>query len=564
VAEAPKFFTILALAPRVVLAGSFARGLTRSEDAGATWKPVADGPASVNALASTNDGRVLAGTGAGVAVSHDRGVSWRGAGLEGMTVYAVLATAATVLAGTTQGLFRLTDGAWRPVPGLEGTVVYRLVVAAGGAVVVATDGVGVWRIDGDGAARPDGLAGHTVHALALDEAGRVVAGTNGRGVHVQHTERQWQPMSAGLPDTVVHVLVSGRDAAVFAGTGAGVARFDGDRWLPLHDGLPDRRIFSLAVDGDGRVFAGSYDGVWTLGADGLRWTRVDTGLAAASAYSVAIGRSGLTYAGTASGVRCSGNLGETWTAADAGLEGLTAYAFLEREAGDVLAATDDGVFRRQGDGPWERCGLEGEWVFTLTAAGGSLLAGTRGHGLRRSTDDGRTWRPANDGLDYFLVNDVLATSWGELFLAAGEVIAGRKTGGLFRSSDAGCTWMAAETEPVAVYRVVETHDGSLVAGAQRCRVLVSGDRGDSWRPLDTTGMVDTKVFALAASGEALVLGTAGGLLRSFDGAQTWEPIGRGLPEPTAFDLAVAPAGELLAATPAGVWRSLDGGTSWSC
>jgi ligand-binding sensor domain-containing protein len=570
VSEPPKFFALLATADGAVVGGSFARGLTRSAD-GHRWEPVVGGPASVNALAVAVGGRILAGTGAGVAVSTDGGASWDGAGLEGETVYAIESNGRSVVAGTqAHGAFVCTIGRWDwwPVEGLEGRTVFRLLRRAGDEVWAGTADDGVWWIDGRAGAVRGGLEGRTIHGLTSDDHGRLVAGTNGDGVHWCDDGRTWRPLNVGLPDPVVHTVVSDDHAGLLAGTGAGVARWDegAAAWSVLGRAISDRRIFSLAVGPDGRVFAGSYDGVWSLDLGTDRWARLDTGLAIADAYAVDASPSGAVHAGTADGVRRSDDGGRTWTAANAGLENLTGYCFYQRADGAVLTGTDDGMFGRTGLGPWERSGLEGEWVFALTdARAGVILAGTRGHGVHRSCDGGRSWLPANDGLRHPLVNHLFRTSWDEVFVAGGEVVGGHKTGGMARSDDTGVTWTSIAIEPVAVYRLAEDAMGTLYAAAQRCRLFVSTDRGRHWDMSDTTGLVDTKCYSLAAIGDGrLVLGTAGGLLRSVDQGRHWTSIGHGLPEPTAFDLAVAASGRVLAATPAGVWRSPDGGTTWTC
>jgi len=59
-----------------------------------------------------------------------------------------------------------------------------------------------------------------------------------------------------------------------------------------------------------------------------------------------------------------------------------------------FAGMDDGWFRWDGD-EWERCGNTRTYCFAID--GETVYAGQRGSGVLRSTDDGLTWEPVNDG-----------------------------------------------------------------------------------------------------------------------------------------------------------------------
>lgn len=92
-------------------------------------------------------------------------------------------------------------------------------------------------------------------------------------------------------------------------------------------------------------------------------------------------------------------------------------------------------------------------------------------------------------------------------------------------------------------------------------VAASGDRGASWRALDS-GLPTTAVSALAydASGE-LVAGTAAGFFRWTGDA--WKAPTSGLGKTDVRAIAISPAGHLYAGTAQGIYRSLDGGDTWS-
>jgi photosystem II stability/assembly factor-like uncharacterized protein len=94
------------------------------------------------------------------------------------------------------------------------------------------------------------------------------------------------------------------------------------------------------------------------------------------------------------------------------------------------------------------------------------------------------------------------------------------------------------------------------------------DRHASARPLgleDAGGFRAAVVVDCADPGRLYAGTTRGGILRSLDAGQTWQPINDGLLYKDVWSLVQHPVtGRLYAGTsPAGVFRSDDGGTTWS-
>jgi photosystem II stability/assembly factor-like uncharacterized protein len=102
------------------------------------------------------------------------------------------------------------------------------------------------------------------------------------------------------------------------------------------------------------------------------------------------------------------------------------------------------------------------------------------------------------------------------------------------------------------------HPGLHTGLPQPVGLIESTDGGESWTPLSRAGESD--FHALAALGDAGVLGYDGALRRSPDG-RTWEQLA--IPaEP--HTLAAAPdGGAVLATTAQGLLRSTDAGTTWA-
>jgi photosystem II stability/assembly factor-like uncharacterized protein len=568
VAGPPRFFALAALADGVLLAGTCGRGATRSTDGGASWQAIPGSPDVVNAFASSDRGDVLAATGGtGVQVSADGGLTWTQPDLSDRTVFAVADAGGVRHAGTDgRGWWRSLEGtAWEQVAGLPSTAtVYRLLPLGDGTVLAATDGDGVWRCDG-GDAQPSGMAGASVFALADVGDGRVLAGTRGDGVHASDDGgRTWTASGRGLPDPGVHVIVASR-GLVHAGTGRGVARSDdgGRTWAPAGRALANHRIFSLAATPDGGLLAGSYDGVWVLRPGAADWAPVDTGLRADDALRVCVEPGGAVRAATSVGLLSSGDHGATWSRTS--LTGGPVYCVTRLATGRLLAGTNAGVKASDdGGAEWRDVDLAAQRVYCIAEAEPArVLAGTLGGGLWAGDGAGGPWQPVA-AVPHPEAFDVTCTSGGDVLVATGVVESGRKTGSIFRSPDGGRTWQPTRCPPIAVYRIVERRDGTLIGGAQRSQLLRSADGGRSWAPMpDRTGLTDAKLFALTVDDrDRLYLGAGDRLLRSEDGATTWTDLDDGLDGATVFDVAGDGAGGLLAATAWGMYRSADDGLSW--
>ena len=241
-------------------------------------------------------------------------------------------------------------------------------------------------------------------------------------------------------------------------------------------------------------------------------------------------------------------------------------------------------------------------------------------GLFRSSDGGRTWALCSKGMTSTLIQSV---AFSPTFAPDRTAFAGSGDGRVFRSTDGGDTWkeVAMLGKGSAVVALVVpagySRKGIVLAGTLAEGVFRSDNKGDEWKAR-SFGMEDLSVMAIAASpafqrdrtafvatGSALFrtgnsgkswervytleeeddgiqavvvspnyladrtlfLGTeSSGLRRSFDGGDTWERLGDGLPDPCVNALALSSgfgADRLvLAGTGRGIARSEDGGESW--
>lgn len=225
---------------------------------------------------------------------------------------------------------------------------------------------------------------------------------------------------------------------------------------------------------------------------------------------------------------------------------------------DTYIGTSSGVFQRV-NGTLTSLGLDGQRVWAIHAfdnAAGQrvVLAGSYGDGLFRSTDNGATWQPANDGLT--------ATAHRVLTpdpLTPGAILAGTEPGRIFRSSDEGQTWQELDgitriegyedwylpySPRAGAVRNIYAPDPSgtrLLASVEVGGLLDSPDNGDTWTcsaiGVDDdihhiTGHPDDPHLLFASLGYASLRTSPhrvdgsrfGGIARSRDGGATWQKL----------------------------------------
>lgn len=131
-----------------------------------------------------------------------------------------------------------------------------LTIAADGSIwtCATTAGVGVfsflgsWLMDFGSA---DGLASDFTRDAALGIHGDIWVGTTGQGLSRWAGEK-WEnyPASSGLADNTVNGVLVTEGGALWAGTAAGLSRFEGASWLAFDETnvLPGQQIIAAAVD----------------------------------------------------------------------------------------------------------------------------------------------------------------------------------------------------------------------------------------------------------------------------------------------------------------------------
>ncbi|MBI3970987.1 MAG: hypothetical protein HY332_06830 [Chloroflexi bacterium] len=301
------------------------------------------------------------------------------------------------------------------------------------------------------------------------------------------------------------------------------------------------------------------------------------GLGSADVYQLIVDESapGTIYAATRgdghsrSGLLKTTDGGRGWVPLERGLPSRfqpTAIAASPDAGRIVLLAGVDGLFRSTVAGAmWSavRVPLPPITAIAFDRSNPQLvLAGSELRGNFRSTDGGRTWRPANVGLP----RDRYGNTAGAVALvqdsAEPRVFYMGTNGfdGVYRSNDGGLTWTAAGTGlPSASTLAVGVNAASpgAVFALSEQGLATSTDGGASWQLLSGLPPVEPVAMAFEPGGKdtMYVAGARGALLRSTDGGKTWVDM-PALPRPVrALAAWFGTTGAVLAAAAGeGVWR----------
>lgn len=456
------------------------------------------------------------------------------AGPRGATVYALAGSGLSVLAeGWDGGVHRWSGGGWERIEGISPTHLWYL-----SGAYYASDAENLYRSSNNGM---------SWQTLPLPSASYMV-GRNGVGLYAADQTQVFRSLdngitwnqAAGFGDSIaiVDFVARGSSVGIVAFSPAGsrvmVSRDDCHTWdtLTPGDGSP-MLISALEI----------YDDTVVVATGGL-------------------------------GILRSDDRGATWSELNAGLDGTNGLPFVSQllySSKGLWASAEDGVYRLSG-GAWSRKSAERDATMALVSSNPQLQLMIGGAtGIYATDDGGETWESFNDGLRAHYIAD--AAQVGERTLVG-------TPGGIYATDDRGTAW--TRMMPYAANRLA--HEGTtVIAGLNAPRenmVIRSTDAGTTWADISANvGNGSDNVSAMASSAGFFYVGTGastffeaarmptGGLFRSTDNGETWEPAADGLPLVEGdLHAAVAALGangaSIVAAAGDGIYYSEDFAFSW--
>ena len=438
---------------------------------------------------------------------------------------------------------QVTDGRWRPAPGLEGGTITALAVDP---------------------QRPDTVFAATAQAGVFKSAD---GGRTWRSLNL--------PSRLGRADAIATAPAD--PETLYVGTARGVAKTtDGGRsWRLTGSDLVGKRkrgegywrgqgfVYTLVVDqrDPDIVYAGTWNrGVLKSTDGGASWRR--TGLGAVSQllfdprdpgtiYAAAVGRV-IAYGdalervsddagGRRSGVFKSSDQGESWE--PVGLQGTTVHALaLDPEhPATMYAGTDTKGILKTTDGGanWRDAGLNGQTItgLTLDPSNTDILYATTptwGGGVFKNEDGGRSrsWRSINAGTPPSLTGQEFSTAFAldprnpaTVYVATKGDLLSEEGGGVSKSLDGGRSWRSTNAglngARVSALALAPGSPGTAYAAVAGRGVFKRAD--GRWRTVNT-GLINLFATAVAVDPQdpaTVYAGTAGGIYKSTNAGANW-------------------------------------------
>lgn len=217
---------------------------------------------------------------------------------------------------------------------------------------------------------------------------------------------------------------------------------DGDNWDTTI--VCNSQITSI-VSLDSLVFAGTIgagEGILKKNWNSGNWSPVNSGLTNTSIH-VLYKAANSIYAGTLYGLFVTNNNGQSWTDISASLPDKEIFA-IAVEGTRIFAGTASGVYISQNNGvSWSLAPLAippGSKITSITVKDSTILAGTFGYGIFKSTNHGVNWNASNSGFsgtNYFVrFINVVGTNF---FVSLGSQT-NSLPGILYVSIDDGTNW----------------------------------------------------------------------------------------------------------------------------
>lgn len=288
--------------------------------------------------------------------------------------------------------------------------------------------------------------------------------------------------------------------------------------------------------------------------------------------SCAVAKDSLVYIGTTNGgvYISSTNALTAWTARPVGLTSGKITALTHSGSYLFAGTADSGIFIFNGfvgsDRYWIKTnnGLNNLKIRSLLALDSiTILAGTDGNGLYKTTDKGASWTAINSGF----INTAAVTG---LIKAGNRIILLSQAGGVFASDDKGTTWV--DFNDVNTLNIGST--ASLSYNSATDALLVSNVNGlymassasttnaVSYLPAQTGLPFNTTVRGISNNGTGWYLATDKGVYTTTN-AINWVVAGNGLPGIDVTAITALQNRLIAGVAKEGVFKAIAGVHAWS-
>jgi len=497
-------FTLAETNPKILTAGAL-EGVFRSFDGGDNWQQISPpGHPDIKNIESIaidpHDANVIyAGTWHLPWKTTDGGKTWtniKNGVIDDSDVFSIIidfSNPNNVFASACSGIYKSeTAGAlFHKIQGIPKTARRTRVLQQDPVnpnVVYAGTTEGLWKtIDGGKTFKLISPPNFIVNDVMIDprNASRVLVATDRNGVVASNDAGQtFRASNTGYSHRQVSsLLTDNHDASTLYASvlndkefgGVFVSRNAGSSWSQRAEGLGGRDVYHLAQASDGTLVAATNNGIFTLAPNAGAWRSANTIITLKPVAQPAPRKlkSGKTFAAKPLPP----------VAVKSELEGRVTHIDIARDR--WVASTVRGVYVSHDHGKtWMGGPVSGESYFVYANSFGDTLAAAGFRKLVLSTDDGKNWNSAALPSFISLIYNVTFAPDGTLWIATRE--------GAFRSSDNGRNWTHAmdglPPNNVTGIAVDQTGGRLLATAADSSTVWQSRDGGKTWTRTPDAGL----------------------------------------------------------------------------
>lgn len=230
----------------------------------------------------------------------------------------------------------------------------------------------------------------------------------------------------------------------------------------------------------------------------------------------------------------------------------------------IFAGTGSGVFRSTNNGSsWTMVILASD-IQSLAVRDSNIFAGTYGHGVLLSANNGTNWESFNKGLTDTIIMSITVSD--------NNIFAGTRTG-VFLSINNDTSWTAVNNGLPANSQITSfavNGTGDIFAGSYGYGVFLSTNNGISWTAVNNGLLVNPPIiFCLAMNGgnifasSIITPANGGGVFLSTNSGASWTSVNNGLPVNNCVQSIAGCRGLIFAGIQRkGVFFSADDGATW--
>jgi photosystem II stability/assembly factor-like uncharacterized protein len=386
--------------------------------------------------------------------------------------------------------------------------------APDGSILIATTYNGIFRStnNGDNWVRVSGYAGS--YSIATSPGCPIYASCSSNqpfagGIIRSYDNGQTWKLTGWNNTRASQILV--RNGVVYASytQGVGFSSDSGSTWIARKVGGRFQSVNAMDFDSMGILYAGSDDyflddaGIHRSSDEGKTWTRRCVVPTSSYLNGFKIIKSDVMFYGTST---FSGTMnGGLFTSSDHGISWRSiltdeVYALGKENDSTIYTCGQQGLFRYNDETKTAQKLGDFGWIYSFTSKPGGVLfaGGTSTYGVVYcSTDYGMTWSQSTKGNLPVTITSLAITP-------SGSLLAGSAGNGIYRSTDNGISWIMTPIQTGKFSALLANSDGEILAGNDDGKILKSNDDGVSWNDV-SAGLPSSRIRCLIEDREGFVI-----------------------------------------------------------